>query len=569
MRTYHKIKFGLVILSWVCLLLVADAAASGPREVIDIPVIVNVVDASDAGNVEDAIEKANEILGQAGIHLYVAETNNNVNVGDGDGDLTYNEGEQAVRDGQDELRDSLKDKDGNWNGKGIKITVADDCWSESGNTIGWCYHGIPVTVVEPDDDPNTMGGTIAHEVLHILTVSGHSNDPNNVMFPTNEGGTEIDPNDVNEVLPDGRKRGWPHWVVPVYPDRDTMLPPGIEWSIDGLGAILDAYFDVMCSDPEWFPDDPNYAYADLREISLFCDNPTEADSTAVLAVSLNGDFPADSFFDVYYEVPVDNNEDGIIDVTIRMFVDSPGGGIYNASAEYEDSDGYVYPLSAPEIRLNDRLDGEGGPIPGYHSLHLTFPIEVLEVEFFGPGSDPFDGIIYSVQSIANDGRLLVNPVLKDLPDRAVVFRLTNPLEIIEAGPNINFIGLSGGGGGRSVFVYGSGFPADSTVEVRLDGKMVGTTQADEEGFLISFPKWKQQDLEDGCRACMLTAKVPDVDDPNHVLYFHATGYFNYCSCGRIEGDLDNDCDVDFYDLSIVANNWLKICVVENYPPVLD
>ena len=109
--------------------------------------------------------------------------------GDGDGKLNGKEGNTATDDGQKELDNTFKDKDGKWNGKGIKITVADDCWNEEPNTIGWSIHHVPVVVVEGNGDAKTDGGTIAHELIHALTATEHSDDPNNVMYPTDEGGT--------------------------------------------------------------------------------------------------------------------------------------------------------------------------------------------------------------------------------------------------------------------------------------------------------------------------------------------------------------------------------------------
>ena len=549
-------KFMLTMLLVLCSGLLSVAFADGPSEVVDIPAVVNVVDASDDSNVEEAIEKANEILGQANMRLAVVKTNNNVNVGNGDGNVTYAEGEQAVQDGQQEVQDTCQDKDGNWNGKGVKITVADDCWTQSGNTIGWCYHGIPVMVVEPDADANEMGATIAHELLHILTVSAHSNDVNDLMYPTSAGGTNISPNDINEIWDDAKKRGWPHWNVPVYPDRATPLPPGIEYQIDWLGADIDSFFDVMCADPGWFPDEPNYLYADLREIFLFCDHPEDTTGTTKLDISLGGDFPADSFFDVCYEVEFDTDSNGIGDRWIFIHIFSPGDEI-SSEASYQIGDACAVPLPPPEIRLNHRLDGQGGPIPGYHSLHLEFPTSMFEIQFFEPGSEPFEEIVYAnVSTIAFDERLLVMPTMEDFTDGLISFRLSNPyVSTVVDMPDLHFVGVSGGGGGGVFGVYARGFPPDVPVSIRLDGEEIATTMSNPDGTVT--PAFLDDNtLEDGTRACMLSAKVVDPVDPNITTYVNAMGYFVHCPNGRVEGDLDNDCDVDWFDFTKLAANWL-------------
>ncbi|MHC4544275.1 MAG: hypothetical protein ACYSYL_07060, partial [Planctomycetota bacterium] len=189
-----KVVAGLLAVCSVCFLPLLSVAADGPAAVewTDIPVVVNIIDASDASKVDEAIKKANEILKQAKIRLIVKKTNPDVNVGNGDGNLTENEGDRAQKDGQTEL-DKVAGA-----GKGIKITIADDVWTEEPATNGWCIHGNPVVFVETDD-ADTMGNVIAHEIIHSLTVSGHSTDSNDVMYPYTPRGTDVRPSDVNEI----------------------------------------------------------------------------------------------------------------------------------------------------------------------------------------------------------------------------------------------------------------------------------------------------------------------------------------------------------------------------------
>jgi hypothetical protein len=102
MRRYQKIKLSALFLCCICLfpILTAKADVAAAEEWVDIDVVVNIIDASDANNVDAIIKRANEILKQAHIRLIVKKTNRNVNVGNGDGNLTADEGDTAQEDGQ-------------------------------------------------------------------------------------------------------------------------------------------------------------------------------------------------------------------------------------------------------------------------------------------------------------------------------------------------------------------------------------------------------------------------------------------------------------------------------------
>ncbi|NQT00553.1 MAG: matrixin family metalloprotease [Planctomycetes bacterium] len=219
MRRCQKITFSMLFACLFLPVLSAKADISAAAEWVDIPVVVNIIDASDANNVDDAIKKANDILAGAHIRLIVKKTNKNVNVGNNDGDLTADEGNTAQGNGETELRNVAGA------GKGIKITIADDVWTEESATNGWSIHRNPVVFAETDD-PNTMGNVIAHEIGHSLTINGHSNDPNNVMYPTTPRGVNWDPNDVNEIFTNAKKRGTAYFIVPgtLGPGDDSSRP---------------------------------------------------------------------------------------------------------------------------------------------------------------------------------------------------------------------------------------------------------------------------------------------------------------------------------------------------------
>ncbi|MHC4735566.1 MAG: hypothetical protein ACYTDW_14095, partial [Planctomycetota bacterium] len=289
-----------------------------------------------ASKVDEAIKKANEILKQAKIRLIVKKTNPDVNVGNGDGNLTENEGDRAQKDGQTEL-DKVAGA-----GKGIKITIADDVWTEEPATNGWCIHGNPVVFVETDD-ADTMGNVIAHEIIHSLTVSGHSTDSNDVMYPYTPRGTDVRPSDVNEIRTSARTRGSSRWELPIpWPWLGPVaLPIGVNYSIDGHGAILDAFSDLLIVDPMGLitnPDDPSIQYADLREIVIFADEPFDPLSTVTLQIQLGGPpavFPVESFFDVYFDLnPINPGAEGI--VQFQVIGGFPGPAVWFDRSDYSN-----------------------------------------------------------------------------------------------------------------------------------------------------------------------------------------------------------------------------------------
>ena len=132
MDTHTKIKIGIVLFC-VCLLpaMQARAAEMPQEEWVDVNVLVNLVDANDANSVEAVIKKANTILEQSKIRLILKKVNKDFKTGNGDANLTDNEGTNALEEGKKELAKVFGA------GKGIKITIAEDVWTEEPNTDGW------------------------------------------------------------------------------------------------------------------------------------------------------------------------------------------------------------------------------------------------------------------------------------------------------------------------------------------------------------------------------------------------------------------------------------------------
>ena len=507
LKRQQKVKFIVLFLCFIFLLPVLSAKADIPaaEEWVDIPVVVNIIDASDANNVDAAIKKANKILAGAHIRLIVKKTNKNVNVGNNDGNLTSGEGDTAQNDGETELRNVAGA------GKGIKITIADDVWTERSTTNGWAVHRNPVIFAETSSDPNTMGNVIAHEIGHSLTISGHSTDPNNLMYPSTPRGVNWDPNDVNEIFGNAKKRGRAYFIVP-RTMGSVMIPAGLDYSIDAHGAILDGFHDLLIDDFLGTVDDPNdpsIQYADLRGITLFADEPLDPSSTCTLEIQL-GDAPpffaGDSFFDVFIDFdPMSPGPETAILINVPPF-GSPMAthqqviGSFDGFYEY----GPETILPPPIIHENQKFDG-GTPIIDNRSLEITLPIELVSLSLRS-----VEPIIISGQTFVVDFRNgQSSPMfLEDFID-PFEFDFTNPNQ----GPGISFI-PSG--------ISGFGFTGDSGVGIELDGELFDSTVTKSDGTFMYFFE-SLAALEPGLHSVI----VKEIDDSGPTGANYAVGYFNY------------------------------------------
>lgn len=498
MKRQQKVKFSVLFLCFIFLLPVLSAKAEIPaaEEWVDIPVVVNIIDASDANNVDAAIKKANKILAGAHIRLIVKKTNKNVNVGNNDGDLTSDEGDTAQNDGKTELQKVAGA------GKGIKITIADDVWTEESATNGWAVHRNPVIFAETSSDPNTMGNVIAHEIGHSLTISGHSTDPNNLMYPSTPRGVNWDPNDVNEIFGNAKKRGRAYFIVP-RTMGSVMIPAGLDYSIDAHGAILDGFHDLLIDDFFGIVDDPNepsIQYADLRGMILFADEPLDPSSTCTLEIELGGpptEFAVDSFFDVFFDFdPMSPGHEAVV------FIDVPAFG--SPMAVHHQVNGLETILPPPIIHENQKFDG-GTPIIDNRSLEVTLPIELVSLSLRS-----VEPIIISGQTFVVDFRNgQSSPMfLEDFID-PFEFDFTNP----NHGPGISFI-PSG--------ISGFGFAGDSGVGIELDGELFDSTVTKSDGTFMYFFE-SLAALEPGLHSVI----VKEIDDSGPAGANYAVGYFNY------------------------------------------
>ncbi len=537
-----------LIFSGLLTVFLVPASAQEPddQEWVILPVIVNIVDDSDASKLDDAIKVANEIFKQANIRLVVKKTNQNVEIGDKDGELTEKEGDQALRDGQREIENTFQDEDGNWDGTGLKITLADDCWVEEPGTIGWAVHRKPVVVVE-SADANSVGSTIVHELIHVLTVTDHRDDPNDVMYPTDEGGTLIDPNDIKEIFPEAKKRGTAFRLPRLPAFRGWRFSPFfVSFSTTLRGATLDDFDDVLI-EGQLPPDAPTVAYADIREVSFFAENPFTPGAVGRLEIHRGAVFPefaVNSFFDIYFEIdPMFPGPD----LLIQVHGLTQGGG-YAAAIDLQS--GEVWTLPEPvQVHTNEKFDGSI-PILYDHTVELLIPIELLQLNLHS--ANP---VLCQVNSFNEDHRLGEPIFLLDQTEPFAI-RLTGCC--IE--PRLEMEDISRPG--QDVMALkGCGFAPNDPIRILINDVPAGTALTNAQGeFVFSIRPWMPLPDDDDLGVSLepgrheILAISADDSRPRGAAF--AIGYAAYCPQGVPTADLTGDCVVDLHDLAVLASQWL-------------
>jgi len=464
----------------VFLAVVAPAMALGDipaaEEWIDVEVVINVLDGADAGNIDDALAKANEAFKKAKIRLVKKATDPNATAdGDGSGGLDRGERDKAREEGQKALDKTTGA------GKGVKVDIGSDISEDDPNTNGLAIHRNPVILVEPDADPNVLGRTIAHELSHVFTLDYDLYDPNDsgrLMYGYTDRGTDLDPNEVDEIRKGAKKRGTTYFIVPrTLPGQGVAVPPGLDWSVKAHGATLDDLSDIRIVDPRQRmvdPRDPTIQYADIREVVAFVDEPFSPSGCLQIDIQLGpaatGKFSVASSFDI--EIATDPNDPlGNVRVDLQDW--------QVASAVWV---GHGGPTTIPVdtiVQRNDEFIGNGKP-PVFHdrSLEIHIPIEIVALQL--TSAEP---IIVRVQSGHLDYRQGFSAPPIQLLDQAGPFtcELERPcncpgLTFYRSGPSQS--------GVHPVSVSGCGFVPERHIELLLDGKWIGRDRVRDDGSFV-------------------------------------------------------------------------------------
>ena len=298
-----KFLAALALVLVVCGVAKAGDNVSDNEDVKSSDVTVNIYKGSgvDSAGAKAAIDEANKILKQVGIRLNVSDEriNTNVTKGDngggggtaGDGKLTVTEFKWVVYYGDKEVDNGKK---------GMKISFAD---LTPMGTPGGAIHKHPTVVVQKQATTKKTGETIAHEILHALTLTGtytidagtdadragHApNKPGtsgngNAMAPSSRrSGTAVTPDQKGKIDSDGYADRWSK-TKKVDKKKAPSSPPATNQQQKGGGCA---------TDPALLP-----TYLDLSRVGLGSDF---GDAALTGLIAMQEIVPASNPFDASY-----------------------------------------------------------------------------------------------------------------------------------------------------------------------------------------------------------------------------------------------------------------------------
>lgn len=534
----------------VCFLATAvflfSMAAFCAQDPINVEAVVNIVDSSDDSKVAEAMKKANEILGQAGIKLVPVKVNKPYTTGDGNGNLTDAEGTAAVGEGEDELDDTCG------SGNGLKVNIADDVWVEKPSTNGWAIHRRPVVFTEPDSDPNVMGNTIAHEVCHSLTLGKDTYDPNdkdNLLYGYTSRGTSLTEDQIAEIRKGAKKR------VPSWLGRNIRR--AWKWITKAGQALLDELNDIMVGGvPVNIIGFAQLNFLDVRTVEVSCENPDAPGSELIVEINPQGAYPPDSFFDVFYRIDFDANQDMIPDGRLTMHVwrePSVPGQLF-AEATYDTFAGALWPVPL-QVHTNERhyTPAEGMPyIPVIfnNTLEAALPLTMMDID----GTAFLDGIGVNTMMEA----IIHSPIGFLMPGNVVTDEIAPMVVKAESPCACREVHMISSGQAESdpqwpdkpqyVDVIGCDFAGDVGLYINDEPMGVGVAGPDGDVSIRA----EVGGLAQGTYTVMLQ-ELFDETTPTRADW--AIGYLDLRPV--IEGDVDDDGHVNLVDFAMLAENWLK------------
>ncbi len=515
MDTHTKIKTGIVLFC-VCLLPAVQArAAEMPQEEwVDVNVLVNLVDANDANSVEAVIKKANTILEQSKIRLILKKVNKDFKTGNGDANLTDNEGTNALEEGKKELAKVFGA------GKGIKITITEDVWTEEPNTDGWSVHRNPVLFAETYEDPNTMGNVTAHEFGHVFTLQHRENDANNLMYPyTNSSRTVLDVNQTDEIFMEIKKRGTTYLRQPQpLPSGPELGSAGVTYPVNGFGAVFDGLGDVLVTDlltgTAEESNDPTLRFADLDELLIGIDEPFNPGGIVKTQILLGDIIPHEQvefFADLsFYLYEVGKDPEYPPDATATMHRSREGVW----EAEIYDPNFHAWPLEPPRAFENERFDTGLPEELVNQTLELDIPIVSLNTALngrFNLNGPPYL-LVHGNTWVADYRNNDATPViLQDTTEFTYILPEGQP-----PGPQINFTHDG---------IFGHGFTPVSDVGIWLNNNLIDTTRTIDDGTFFYMHTADAFANEPFTRTGTNSVIAKELDDNGPNGAPHAIGFF--------------------------------------------
>ncbi|MHC4636935.1 MAG: hypothetical protein ACYTBV_05440, partial [Planctomycetota bacterium] len=322
-------------------------------------------------------------------------------------------------------------------------------------------------------------------------------------------------------------------------------------------AILDDLYDIAGPVD---PCDSMYGYCDIQSVSLTGSGLSEPNSQTTIRFVLNGVFPGtepnpleppnlDRAFDALYSLIIDNSgPDG--EIFMRVWRENPAGPTYTYAWYEGPNSGHVGSLLVLDNEIIGDPNELGDPtIISNQTLELTVSTD----QFFEPGSEPFEDHVYlSAQSLVDDGGSVINDLAED--DTGQWFDLNHVLP--SGTPGIFVIGPAEDANSFGLGVTGQGLSPDTLVEVNLDNEYVGSITTDEFGDFLYYidPTLTSQALELEQPHLVEAVEIDELGDTKNTQSIALE--FNYLTEEPVEGDIDEDGDVDSIDFAKFANNWL-------------
>lgn len=530
---------------WMCLVCVSAGAVCAD---VEIPVVVNVLNGMtfSQADAEKMVENMNKNLKPGGVKFTLKKVNQNVNVGNNDANLDMGERNEARKKGRQELKDTCE-------GKGMKVYIANQPNSADPNYVGWACHRDNVIFVKPDSDPNLTGATASHEATHALTVKDHSTDPNDLMYPTNDGtNNKLRPEDIEEIKKRAPKLGTVYTIKTTDSGSSGKTKDdGTQKNIRGIGRAFDDFEDAVATGGLFDPADPQFRYIDIEHVIVDCDDPTQPGVMVEIEIFPGGlfpdDFNVDSFFDVYF-TPGPAMPAPATSVQIHIWRDNPGNPLLAEATLLNDVGIPIMPLLPLEIIRNEMLDWENPVAEMYNDvIQCQVPLDMIATR-----PEP----LYDAITVEATARMLYDERLPGIEvlDEAGPFEfdIDSPAgPSLKVGPAATFFADS------AHWVFGSGFTPGETVTVLMASEQdvaqfapvqnIATADADGTFRLLMSPG------VGGLLETYSVVAVGDIVTNNNIR--SSLGYF---SDDPLTSDLDDSGGVDLVDFAIFAGHWLQV-----------